>query len=170
MAYHNLWMIGMILLMFVAAALASIITMIFNEKINHDRFSLAVLVLILSFAAFGAYPIINAFGSSEVILVSEKTHDVDKIIAENGLKVHVSTFHQMRPVRERIEFADNTEITDIEPDVKYIVYWTTGFGKKKMRAFEYTKKESVDERQTKINQAEIDKYKLESPSVSGNNE
>ena len=168
MAYHNLWMIGMILLMFVAAALASIITMIFNEKINHDRFSLAVLVLILSFAILGAYPIINSFGSSEVILVSEKTHDVDKIIAENNLKVHVSTFHQMRPVQECIEFADNTDITYIEPGVKYIVYWTTGFGKKKMRAFEYTKKESADEKQTKINQAEIDKYKLNSSVLENN--
>lgn len=169
MAYHRLWIAGMILLMFIAAFLASIVTMIFNEKINHDRFSLAVLVLILSFALFGAYPVINSFGSSEVILVSEKTHDVDKIIAENNLKVHVAPFTPMRPVQECIEFADNTEITYIEPGVKYVIYWTTGFGKKEMRAFEYTKKESADEKQTKINQAEIDKYKLNS-SVSGNNE
>lgn len=169
MNYHTLWIAGMILWIFVAVFLSAIITQIFDEKINPGYFSLAMLVWILSFALFGAYPIINAFGSSEVILVSEKTHDVDKIIAENNLKVHVSTFHQMRPVQEWIEFADNPEITYIEPDVKYVIYWTTGFGKKKMRALEYIKEDSVDERQTKANWAEIDKYKLENLSVSGNN-
>jgi len=165
MAYYNLWVAGMILLIVIAIILSSIITCTIDYLTNNTSISLFIIVWIIFFALFGTVPFIN-LNASDVVLVSEKTHDVDKIIAENNLKVHASTFHQMCPVQEKLDF--NTDITYIEPGVKYVVYWTTGFGKKKMRAFEYIKKESADERQTKINQAEIDKYKL-GPSVSGNN-